>query len=407
MAKISEDIILAYALKNAVEHEGKCVSGSIISALFAEGLKRENIKEIMPKVNEIVKKVNSMKPEQQKEEYEDLEKNVSHREVRQEGELPELPNAIPGKVIMRFRPAPSGPLHIGHMISNMISSLFVKKYGGKFYIIIDDTDPKTTITEAYKNHKQDCDWLFGNVTEYINSSDNMKNYYDYIEKMIKKDSAYVCTCSQESFKKSAEDKEECPCRNIDPKENEARWKKMLDKKGYMSGEAVLRFKTPEQGMKHPNPAMRDFPLARISLDKHPKQGSKYRVWPLMNLVVAVDDMEYGMTHIIRGKDHRDNAERQRMIFNIFHKKFPWTFFMGRIKFNDLVLSKRKIKAAISEGEFEGWDDPRLPTISSLRKRGYKPEAFAKMAIQRGLTEVDKVMSQKDFFNVLDRFNSEN
>ena len=80
--------------------------------------------------------------------------------------------------------------------------------------------------------------------------------------------------------------------------------------------------------------------------------------------------------------------------------------MGRIKFTDIVLSKRKIEALIKQGKYSGWDDPRLPTISSLRKRGYKPEAFEKLAILRGLTEVDKVMNQKDFFQILDRFNNE-
>jgi glutamyl-tRNA synthetase len=97
-----------------------------------------------------------------------------------------------------------------------------------------------------------------------------------------------------------------------------------------------------------------------------------------------------------------------MIFKALgkEKQFPWTFFMGRYKFTDMALSKRKIKAAIEAGEFEGWDDPRLPTISSLRKRGYKPEAFAKFATQRGLSEVDKVISQKDIFDLLDRFNRE-
>ena len=93
-----------------------------------------------------------------------------------------------------------------------------------------------------------------------------------------------------------------------------------------------------------------------------------------------------------------------MIFKIFGKKYPWTSFIGRIKFNDLALSKRKISAAIKEGEFEGWEDVRLPTIASLRKRGYNPEAFAKFVEQRGLTEVDKVIDSKELFRVIDSFN---
>jgi glutamyl-tRNA synthetase len=289
----------------------------------------------------------------------------------------------------------------------MISSLFVKKYGGKFYIFVDDTNPKETLKESYKNIKEDCDWIFGNVYGYINSSDRMPVYYEYAKKIIERASAYVCTCENEKFKELVLKQKPCPCRGLSVKENLSRWEKMLDKSksGFKEGKAVLRFKS---NLNDKNPAMRDFPLARINLAEHPKQGKKYRVWPLMNMSVACDDIDYKMTHIIRGKDHRDNAERQKMIYKALgkEKSFPWTFFMGRIKFSDIILSKRKIKAAIERGEFEGWDDARLPTLVSLRKRGYKPEAFAKLATQRGLSEVDKVMSQKDFFDVLDRLNKE-
>ncbi len=390
----------AYALKNAIHYNGKANPGAVISGLFAEGLKKEEIKEYGKKINEIVTSVNKLSLEEQNKEFEKLQDIVSEREHR-EG-LEELPDIPKNGVVMRFRPAPSGPMHVGHIIACMISSLYVKKYGGKFYMVIDDTDPETTRGEAYKNIKRDCDWVFGNVTEYINSSDRMELYYEYLNKMIKKNVAYVCTCSSEKFKGFAELKENCPCRNNDLKENTHRWEKMLDKKkGYKPGEAVVRFKS---SMQDPNPAMRDFPLARINEHEHPKQKKKYRVWPLMNLVVAVDDIELGMTHIIRGKDHMDNAKRQKMIFDVFKKKFPWVYFMGRIKFNDLVLSKRKLNSLIDSGEFSGDDDERLPTIAALRKRGYKPEAFAKFAEQRGLTEVDKVIDSKEFFKIIDTFN---
>jgi glutamyl-tRNA synthetase len=394
----------AYALKNAIHYNGKANSGAVISGLFAEGLKREEVKEYAREINEIVKSVNKLSLEEQEKEYSKLKDTVSEREVR-EG-LEELPDVTKKGVIMRFRPAPSGPLHVGHLISNMISSLYVKKYGGRFYIIIDDTSPETTLKEAYTNIKRDCDWVFGNVTEYINSSDRMKLYYEYIEKLLNKEVSYVCTCSAEKFKGFSDMKENCPCRNNDTKENLYRWEKMLSKKAkenYKPGEAVLRFKS-ELGMQDPNPAMRDFPLARIIEKEHPRQKKKYRVWPLMNLVVSVDDMELGMTHIIRGKDHMDNAKRQKMIFDIFGKRFPWTYFMGRIKFSDLALSKRKLNAMINSGEFSGDDDERIPTLASLRKRGYKPEAFAKFAEQRGLTEVDKVIDSKEFFKIIDSFN---
>lgn len=389
----------AYALKNAISHEGKAVQGSVISSLFHEGLKKEDVKKYIKEISKIINEVNSLSIQEQEKEFENLKEFISERETR-EG-LPELPNAKEGKVIMRFRPSPSGPLHVGHIISNLISSMYVKKYGGKFYVIIDDTDPNTSQSEAYENIKKDCDWIFGNVYKYLNSSDRMDLYYKYAEALIKKGVSYVCTCSSEEFKKFAESKKDCPCRKLSIKENSERWKKMLDKNGFEEGDAVLRFKSD---MKSNNPALRDFPLARISLTKHPKQGTKYKVWPLMNLAVAVDDIELNMTHIIRGKDHQDNATKQEMIYKVFGKKYPWTFFIGRIKFNDLALSKRKLTAAIKSGEFSGAEDERLPTIASLKKRGYKPEAFEKFIEQRGLTQVDKVIDSKEFFHIIDNFN---
>ena len=389
--------VRAYALKNALVHEGKAMQSPVISSLFNEGLEKSDMGKYGKKISEIIMEVNSLGLEKQKKEFEKLKNEVSEREVR-EG-LEELPDAEKG-VVMRFRPSPSGPLHVGHLISNMISSLYVKKYGGKFYVIIDDTDPTTTLKETYENIKKDCDWVFGNVYKYLNASDRIEIYYKYIKKLIEKNSAYVCTCSSEKFKKFAEQKKDCPCRKLSVKENFERWEKMLDENGFEQGEAVLRFKSD---MKNKNPAMRDFPLARINLENHPLQGNKYRVWPLMNLSVAVDDIELGMTHVIRGKDHRDNAERQKMIFDVFKKKYPFAFFIGRIKFKDLILSKRKITAAIAEGKFEGFDDEKLPTIASLRKRNFKQESFAKFAEQRGITEVDKVMDSKEFFQTLGNF----
>jgi glutamyl-tRNA synthetase len=392
---VNEKFIRAYALKNAIEHDGKSVVGAVLAGLFNHGLKKDKIKQEMPEIQKVLKEINKLSVEEQKVLFKKYEKLIGHRHER-EG-LPELPGAKKGKVVMRFRPAPSGPLHVGHIISNMISSLFVKEHGGKFYVVIDDTNPESTLKEAYVNHKKDCDWIFGNVTKYVNSSDNMEKYYEYAERLLKKDKAYVCTCEKEDFKKLIDAKKACECRKLSIDKQLERWNKMLDKKGFGEGAAVLRFKS---SIDDKNPAMRDFPLARINLTKHPKQGTKYRVWPLMNLAVSVDDIELGMTHVIRGKDHRDNAKRQEMIFKVFNKKSPWTFFIGRIKFTDLVLSKRKIEALIKKGKYSGWDDPRLPTLASLRKRKFKPESFAAFAEQRGLTEVDKVMSEKDFFKAL-------
>ncbi|MBI5803222.1 hypothetical protein HY448_00870 [Candidatus Pacearchaeota archaeon] len=391
---------LAYALKNALAHEGKAQQGSVISSLFHEGLNKEDIKKYSRKISEIVSEINSLSVNQQREKFEKLKKDVSERKTR-EG-LEELPNVPNSGIVTRFGPAPSGPLHVGNAFTGTLSFLYFKKYNGKFYTRIEDTNPDVIEKKFYDLVIEDVKWLFNNESKIIIQSERMELYYRYAEKLIKKTVAYVCICSSESFKALSENMKACPCRDLSVKENLERWKKMLDKKGFKQGGAVLRFKS---NLKNPNPAMRDFPLARINLTKHPIQGNKYRVWPLMNLAVTVDDIETKVTHAIRGKDHFDNAKKQEMIYRVLGKKPPWAAFLGKIKFKDLELSKRKIKQAIVEGEYSGWDDPNLPTLISLRKKGYKPSAFWKLMEHIGLSDNDKVMSKKDFFELLDQFNS--
>jgi len=388
----------AYALKNALLHEGKSMQGSVISSLFNEGLKKSEVKKYAKEVSKIILEVNSLSIEEQKKEFEKLKKNVSERKVR-EG-LQELPNAKKGKVIMRFAPSPSGAFHIGHAMTACLSFLYVKKYGGKFYVRIEDTNPENIYKPAYKLIKQDSDWLFDKKAKIIIQSNRMEIYYKYAEKLIKKKVAYVCTCSGDEFREFVKQKKNCPCRKLSVKDNLEKWKRMLGKNGYKTGEAVLRFKS---SMKHKNPAMRDFPLARINETPHPLQRKKYRVWPLMNLSVTVDDIEMKMTHIIRAKEHRDNAKRQKMIYDVLGKKFPWTGFLGRWHIKGMKLSASQMSGAIVSGEYSGWGDERLPTIQALKKK-YKPEAFWKFAEQVGLSESDKVIDRKEYFKLLDSFN---
>ncbi len=393
----------AHALKNAIAHDGKAQQGSVISSMFSEGLKKNEVGKFAKDIGKIVNEVNKLSAEKQAAEFEGLKEVISEREVRQG--LEELPNVKKTGVIMRFAPSPSGPLHIGHAATACISFLYIKKYGGKFYVRIEDTNPENIYPGAYKMIADESKWLFDGLAQIQIQSDHMKTYYEYAEKLINKKAVYVCTCSSENFKKYVDEMKDCPCRNNSVKENLVGWKRMLDKNGYGEGESVLRFKS-DKGMKDKNPAMRDFPLARINLASHARQGKKYRVWPLMNFAVSVDDIEDRMTHIIRAKDHIDNAKRQKMIFKALgkEKQFPWTAFLGRYKFTDMELSSTKMREAIEKKEYKGWDDPRLPTIASLKKQGYKPEAFWKFAEQVGLSETDKVIDRKEYFNLLNAFN---
>ena len=148
----------AYALKNAIAYNGTAKASSVISSLFNEGLKPSEVKKYSKEINRIVSEVNKLTKEQQETEFAKLEKTVHKREGR-EG-LPELPGAKKGKVIMRFAPSASGPFHIGHALTSSLSYLFVKKYGGKFYVRIEDTNPENIYPPSYEMIKKESDWLF-------------------------------------------------------------------------------------------------------------------------------------------------------------------------------------------------------------------------------------------------------
>lgn len=399
-----DELIYKHALHNAVKHDGKASQGAVIGNVIGEKPElKENVKDLAKKVGEIVKKVNAMSIDQQNKElmkYPEVEK----KEKEKSDELKDLDDVdIKKGVIMRFAPSPSGPMHIGHAITGGITSLYVKKYGGKFILRIEDTNSDNIDLTAYKLLPKDGDWIFGNVSDVIIQSDRMEIYYDYVNRLLKLDAIYVCTCSQDEFKRYSDSMQDCPCRKLSVEENSEKWKKMLDKKGFKEGEAVVRFKS---SMQDKNPAMRDFPLLRINETAHPRQKKKYRVWPLMNFSVTVDDIESGMTHIIRAKEHADNAKRQEMIFKVLGKKFPHTYFLGRYNFEGFELSTSKTRKKIEAGEYSGWDDIRLPFLLALKRRGYQPSAFLKFTQSTGLSPVDKTVSGEEFFKSINALNKE-
>jgi glutamyl-tRNA synthetase len=376
--------------------------------LFAEGLEKSEIKDYVKKISKIINEINKLEPEEQEVLLQKHKDEISEREVKKEGELPELPltkHQEKNGIVMRFAPSPSGALHVGHAISGCLNFVYVQRYNGKFYVRIEDTNPENIYPPAYELIEQDSNWLFNNSAEIIIQSDRMEIYYKYAKKLINKYSAYVCSCSQEEFKEISKNKKECSCRKQTKKENLKKWEKML-RGNYDPGEVILRFKTPDEtgGMKHKNPAMRDFPLARINETNHPRQGKKYRVWPLMNLSVPVDDIELKMTHIIRAKEHRDNAQRQKMIFKILGKKYPWDAYLGRWHIKGLRLSASEITRGVENGKYSGWSDKNLPTIQALKKQRYQPEAFWRLTQHIGLKEVDKTIEKNEFFRLLKMFN---
>ena len=182
--KIPNKKIRAYALKNAIHYNGKANSSFVISALFNEGMKKSEIKDYAKLVVEIVKEVNSISLEEQEKEFKKLESQVSEREER-EG-LSELPDVGKKGVVMRFAPSPSGAMHIGHAITACLSFDYVMKYGGKFIVRIEDTNPENIYPPAYKLLEEDSKWLFDGKAEIVIQSDRMDLYYGGAVSLIEK-----------------------------------------------------------------------------------------------------------------------------------------------------------------------------------------------------------------------------
>jgi len=398
-----------YALQNAVQYRGKAVMGAVIGKLFGEFPDlRKDAKSAQAIAAKAIAEVNKLSAEEQKKNLDKLAPgilNEKHEEKKQEPGLKQLKNAEKGKVVMRFEPSPSGSMHIGHSYPLMLNYEYCKIYDGKLVLRISDTNPDNIDPKAYKLLEEDFRWLCSGIkNEIVIQSDRMELYYETALKLLEEGHAYICSCTSEQFKEISLKKSECPCRNLSMKENILRWENMFDESKTTEGDAVLRLKTD---MRHKNPAMRDFPLARISDNTpHARTGKKYRVWPLLNFAVAVDDHLMGMTHVLRGKDHYDNTKRQEYIFDYLKWKLPEYLHIGRINFIGLALSASETRKAIEKGLFTGWDDIRLPFIQALKRRGYQRDAFLKYAKSVGVTMVDKTVPGGEFFKAINAFNKE-
>jgi len=392
-----------WALQNAVKYEGRANPGAVISKLLGEHPELKAKMNVMGKtIAEVVASVNSRTKEQQLDELQKTAPELLEEKPKvQTPALKPLKDAVEGKVVMRFAPSPSGPLHIGHIVALSLNSEYCVNYDGKLILRIEDTNSDNIFPKAYDMIPEDANWLTSNnVKEVVVQSSRLEIYYKYAEQLIEMEKAYICTCDSEVWKELSVNMNPCPCRSLPGKENLARWRKMF--RGYKEGEAVMRIKTD---LHDKNPAMRDWPAFRINDSPHPMVKDK-RVWPLMNFSVAIDDHEFGITHSIRGKDHVDNEKRQQFIFKYFDWVLPITLFIGRINFTDLELSTTQTKLKIEQGEYSGWDDIRLPFIRSFKRRGYQPAAFRRMSVEMGVSLNDKTVSREEFFKIVNAFNKE-
>ncbi len=391
----NEDIkilIKKYALQNAVKYNKTPQAGAVIGKIMANPELRSQVKEITLLTQQVISEIEQITPNSREEELNKLAPElVAELKEKKEPDKGLPPLELDAPLVMRFAPNPNGPPTIGSARGIVVNSEYTKKYHGRLIIRFDDTDPATKrpMLEAYTWYLEDCEWLEAKPDEVIIASDRIPLYYDAAEQLIQKGGAYVCFCEQEVFKALKDVKAACPHREQGVEKNLEFWHRMISG-DYKEQEAVLRIKTD---IRHKDPAIRDWVAFRIIKTPHPRVGDRYNVWPLLDFEGAVEDHLCGTTLIIRGKDLMDSETRQRYIYKYMGWTYPRTLHWGRVQIHEFgKLSTSGLKKAIAEGIYTGWDDPRVPTIRALRRRGIMPEALRKFMIDLGLGETDISLS---------------
>ena len=386
------------ALQNAFEHKGQTQEKVVLGKILGTTPElRSKVKEISQDISKVVEEVNQLSTEEQKKEIEnEFPELLQTKKKPEEREgLPELENAVDGKVVTRFPPEPNGYPHIGHAKAAIINSEYAKMYKGKFILRMDDTNPEAERMEYHAAIKVGLEWLGIEFDLIKNTSDDMEIFYEKGIELINSGKAYVCTCKRDDISKNRRERKACKCSREGDEKNKKNWEKMKTK--FKPGEAIVRFRGD---MKADNAVMRDPVLFRIIDEKHYTVGQKYRIWPSYDFAVAIEDSIDGVTHAFRSKEFELREEVIYAILDALKMRKPYQGFFSRLEFKGMPISKRIIKPLIEEGKVSWYDDPRLPTLEGLKRRGIKPEAIRKFIMSLGLTKANTLAP----FESLEAFN---
>lgn len=392
-----------YVLDNAVRYEGSPTVKSVMSAILGVRADlRPRAKEVKELVERLVLEIEKMSLDEQRLELMNTAPEMleaGSEAVEESRDLSELSNVDKWpKVVMRLAPFPSGPLHIGNARMVVLNDYYVKRYNGELILVFDDTigsAEKVVEPDAFEMIPEGLDYLGVEWHRTVYKSDRLELFYKYAADLIERNEAYVCDCDAEVWRKEHKAKKKaCQCSILSVEDNLARWEQMLDGT-YPERGAAVRLRT---GMADPDPAMRDHVILRISESEHPRVGTRYRVWPLLEYSWGIDDHELGVTHIIRGKDLVKEGKIEQHIWNIYGWQHPDLIYYGRLKFQDAKLSKSKSRREVLDGVYTGWDDPRTWSMQSLEKRGIHPDAVRKAMLDLGLSIVDISISMKSVYS---------
>lgn len=283
------------------------------------------------------------------------------------------------RIHTRFPPEPNGYLHIGHAKSIVLNFGIALQYGGLCNLRFDDTNPTKEEVEYVDSIQEDVKWLgFDWEDRIYYASDYFEMFYDYAVMLIKKGDAYVCDLSAEEIREYrgtlTEPGKESPYRNRSVEENLDLFKRMRNGE-FPEGSKVLRAKID---MSSPNINMRDPVLYRIMEAEHHRTGDKWCIYPMYDFAHPLSDAIEGITHSICTLEFEDHRPLYNWVLEKGKEQFkylPKQIEFARLNLTNTMMSKRLLRELVEEGHVSGWDDPRMPTISGLRRRGYTPASI--------------------------------
>lgn len=294
----------------------------------------------------------------------------------------------------RFPPEPNGYLHIGHAKSILLNYGLACEYNGKFNMRFDDTNPTKEKEEFVESIKADVNWLGADYEDRLFfASDYFDIMYEAAVKLIKKGKAYVCDLSPDEIREYrgtlSEPGKNSPYRDRSVEENLELFEKM--KNGmYEDGAKVLRAKID---MSSPNINMRDPIIYRVAHQSHHRQGDKWCIYPMYDFAHPLEDAVEGVTHSICTMEFEDH----RPLYDWVLRETEWEqpprqIEFARLNVTNTLMSKRYLKKLVDEGVVESWDDPRMPTVSGLRRRGYTPEAMRSFCESIGIAKANSLVN---------------
>ncbi|MCI4344030.1 MAG: glutamate--tRNA ligase [Thermoplasmata archaeon] len=378
-------------LANALEHGGSPRPGPILSRILATYPDlRSDTGAVGVAIGAAVGAAAKLTPAEQRSALDALggpEPEAPRRPTSSTGEFPPLEGAVPGKVVLRLAPFPSGSLHIGNARMLFVNQYYQERYGGKLLLVFDDTagsEQKRVDAELYDVIRHDIE-LAGVVPDAVYyKSDLIPNHYPWARRVIEQGAAYVCRCPVELLRENRKLGRACPERAQSLEQALEGWEAMLGG-SLQPGEAVLRLKTD---MADPDPAFRDRVLFRISDLDHPRVGHKFRVWPSLEFSWAVDDVELGVTHVLRGKDLVMEDRMEQYLWKLFGVTGPPFLHWGLLMVREAKISKSKSYQEVRSGLYDGWADPRTWSIGSLDRRGISRQALQRFTLSFGLSLAD-------------------